>query len=307
MDMRRAWHKSAWLAYFAACLLTAQRVEALELGFSEYFLGLNLPMTGYLPPPGAYFWNSYWLQEGSYPRLAAELSIDIAQAGWLVDAPAVGGTFGFFATIPFLGDRNSVPTIATDPAGNIWPTRERADISALADTDYSMALGWHAGDHNWCIVLTAFAPTGSFDPNRIVQTGLNRPGLDLSGAYTFLGEQTGIEVTSALGFLFNGRNNETNYQSGIELHYEWALAQHFPFGLMAGVGGYLDQQISDDYGSGDIYGPNRYRIAAVGPLLSYSIKADGQQVDLVARWFHQFAAKNGPQGDAFITTLAFRL
>ncbi|MCL2452618.1 MAG: transporter, partial [Alphaproteobacteria bacterium] len=148
---------------------------------------------------------------------------------------------------------------------------------------------------------------GNYDPNRIVQTGLNRPALDLKGAYTYLSLQTGVEVTGALGILLNGRNNITNYQSGIELHFEWALAEHLPFGLMVGVGGYFDQQITDDSGSGDIFGPNRARIASVGPLLSYSFKAEGQQVDVSARWFREFAAQNRPQGDTFITTLAFRL
>ncbi|MCL2384419.1 MAG: transporter [Alphaproteobacteria bacterium] len=307
MNLRQAIRNGAGLASVMVGLLAAQRGEALELGFSEYFLGLALPMSGYLPPPGVYFWNSYYFYQGSYPRLAGELSLDIAQTGWLIDAPAVGGTFGLFATVPFIGDRNSVPTTIPGPGGSILPTRDRADISALGDTDYSMALGWHAGDHNWCFVLTAFAPTGNYDPNRIVQTGLNRPALDLKGAYTYLSLQTGVEVTGALGILLNGRNNITNYQSGIELHFEWALAEHLPFGLMVGVGGYFDQQITDDSGSGDIFGPNRARIASVGPLLSYSFKAEGQQVDVSARWFREFAAQNRPQGDTFITTLAFRL
>jgi hypothetical protein len=37
---------------------------------------------------------------------------------------------------------------------------------------------------------------------------------------------------------FNLINTATNYRSGDELHFEWALNQHFPNGLAAGVGGY---------------------------------------------------------------------
>ena len=66
------------------------------------------------------------------------------------------------------------------------------------------------------------------------------------------------------------RNTATNYQSGAELHFEWAVNQHFPLGLAAGVGGFFSQQVTDDHGSGAHLGAFRGRVAAVGPLLSYA-------------------------------------
>ncbi len=84
------------------------------------------------------------------------------------------------------------------------------------------------------MILTGFAPTGNFEPNRLSLTGLNRPALDLKGAYTYLGLQTGLEVTGALGLTLNAPNTATNYQSGAELHFEWAVNQHFPFGPCRG-------------------------------------------------------------------------
>jgi hypothetical protein len=101
------------------------------------------------------------------------------------------------------------------------------DIFGIADTEYSAILGWHAGEQHWNVILTGFAPTGNFVPNRLVQTSLNRPALDLRGAYTYLGLQTGLEVTGALGLTLNAPNTATNYQSGAELHFEWAVNQHF--------------------------------------------------------------------------------
>jgi hypothetical protein len=77
----------------------------------------------------------------------------------------------------------------------------------------------------------------------------------------------------------NGRNTATNYQSGAELHFEWAVNQHFPFGLAAGVSGFFYQQVTDDHGSGAQLGAFRGRVAAVGPLLSYALKAGAQEVD----------------------------
>jgi hypothetical protein len=135
--------------------------------------------------------------------------------------------------------------------------------------------------------LTGFAPTGFYSSTALAFTGLNRPGIDIKAGYTFLSLQTGTEVSAALGMTFNLINTVTDYQSGDELHFEWALNQHFPNGLAAGVGGYYYQQVTGDGGSGDNIGPFRGRVAAVGPLLSYTFKVDAQQVTLSGRWFHE--------------------
>jgi hypothetical protein len=307
MDMRHALANASGAACLAASLVITRPAEATEYGFSEYFLGLTIPMAGYVPPPGVYFWDTFLLYQADRPALAANFVIDIAQTAWFLDSKVFGGTFGFFATVPFLGDRSSVPSSITNSAGITWPFRRSAEIASLADTDYSAVLGWHAGDHHWAFSLTGFAPTGNYDSSRFVQTGLNRPALDIKGAYTFLGQQTGTEVSGGLGLTFNALNTATNYQSGDELHFEWALNQHFPFGLAAGVGGYFYQQLTNDHGSGDTVGSNRGRAAAVGPLISYSFKAGAQQVDLSGRWFHEFAVENRTQGDAIFASLAFRL
>jgi hypothetical protein len=138
-------------------------------------------------------------------------------------------------------------------------------------------------------------------------TGLNRPALDLKGAYTYLGLQTGLEVTGALGLTLNAFNTATNYQSGAELHFEWAVNEHFPFGLAAGVGGYFLQQVMDDHGSGDQFGAFRGRVAAVGPLLGYALKVGAQEVDFSARWFHEFDVQNRVRGDLIFASFSFRL
>jgi Putative MetA-pathway of phenol degradation len=78
-------------------------------------------------------------------------------------------------------------------------------------------------------------------------------------------------------------NTATDYQTGIEMHFEWELAEHLPFGLATGVGGYLYQQLTGDSGSGAVLGPFIGRVASVGPVLSYTFKSGEQQVTLSAR------------------------
>ena len=307
MIMRRALQKALSPACLAASLVLTQPSEAVEYGIGEYFLGLEIPMAGYVPPPGAYFWDTFFLYQGSRPALDVSFVSNIAQAGYFISTDLANATFGIVATIPFIGDRNSVPFSFTNAAGIGETIRQYAEIASIADTDYSAVLGWHAGDNNWCVVLTGFAPTGDYNASRFVQTGLNRPALDLKGAYTFLSLKTGAEISAALGMTFNALNTITDYQSGVELHFEWALNQHFSSGVAAGIGGYFYQQLTSDYGAGDTAGSFKGRVAAIGPLLSYSFKAGDQEVDLSGRWFHEFAVENRAQGDAIYGTINFRL
>ena len=100
-------------------------------------------------------------------------------------------------------------------------------------------------------------------------------------------------------------NTATNYQSGAELHFEGALNEHFPFGLAAGVGGY--KQWTPDGGSGDMVGAFRGRVAAIGPLLSYTSKEGTQVVTLSGRWFHEFDITHCIQGNSILTSLSFPL
>jgi hypothetical protein len=299
----------------AGILSMGEPAQATEFGVSQYILGLTLPMSGYTPPPGVYFWDTFALYQAggnlTGPTISARVSKDIvaniAIVGWFPDVKLFGADPGFAVTIPVIG-KNRVTADFT-VASPIGPARfsRAGEITGIGDTEYSAILGWHAGEHHWNVILTAFAPTGNFDPTRLAQTGLNRPALDLRGAYTYLGLRTGLEVTGALGLTLNAPNTATNYQSGEELHFEWAVNQRFPFGLAAGVGGFFSQQVTDDHGSGARFGAFRGRLAAVGPLLSYALKAGAQEVDFSARWFHEFAVQNRIRGELIYASFSFRL
>ncbi|MGH6864555.1 MAG: hypothetical protein ACRECN_09895, partial [Methylocella sp.] len=63
---------TTWTTTRAACgaiclalsLSMGETAKATELGVSEYILGLTLPMSGYTPPPGVYFWDTFVLYQG---------------------------------------------------------------------------------------------------------------------------------------------------------------------------------------------------------------------------------------------------
>jgi hypothetical protein len=307
----------------ALCLaggLAAAPAQAAEYGLGDYLLGYSIPLIGYTPPAGLYYSDTFYLYSGSASAnlkiplgrqigagLTYQFAVNISQVSWVTDLKALGGSIGFAAIIPYGSDMNTAGVAFTGPLGVNRQLGVSQQVHALGDTAYATFIGWEAGEHHWNLTLTGFAPTGDYSSTSLAITGLNRPAVDLKAGYTFL-STTGIEVSAGLGMTINAVNAATNYQSGEELHFEWALNEHLPFGLSAGVGGYFYQQVTNDGGQGDEHlGAFKGRVAAVGPLASYTIKTAESQVVLSARWFHEFDVKNRVRGDSIFASLAFPL
>lgn len=285
-------------------------VQASEFGIGGYFLGLTFPFAGYTPAPGVYFRDTFFMYHGSFgpdtQRSTYNILADIGIIAWYPEWDFFGASPGFAAVVPYVGVRNKFQSISTGPNGTRQFDSSTQTANSIGDTEYSAMLGWRSGEHHWNVSLTGFMPTGRYKPYELSITGLNRPGVDLRGAYTYFGVETGLEVSAALGVLVNGMNTATNYQSGAEMHFEWALHQHFPFGLFVGATGFVFQQLTGDSGPGAIYGPYIGRTFAVGPSIGYSLQIDGRKLDLAARWYHEFGVVNRPRGDGVFAQLGFR-
>jgi hypothetical protein len=304
----------------AGSLFTAPPVRATEYGLGDYLLGYSLPMAGYTPPPGIYFSDTFYLYQGSasaninFPfgqntlaGVSFNFLVNIVQTAWVTDVKVLGGSLGFVALVPFGGERTPASLAFTGPLGVFRQFDRTASVDALGDSAFAAFLGWEAGEHHWNATLTGFAPTGYYSSNALAITSLHRPGLDFKAGYTFLSLQTGIEASAAVGVTVNAINTATNYQSGAELHVEGALNEHFPFGVALGVGGYYYQQITADGGSGDRVGAFRGRVAAIGPLLSYTFEAGAQELTLSGKWFHEFDVAHRVQGNSVFASLSFRI
>lgn len=293
-------------------LLSPPEARGAEFGIGAYLLGLTVPLGGITPAPGTYFKDTFLLYDGgtartSTSRVAYDFVVNIATFAWFPEFTIFGAAPGVAATIPYVGDRTTITRSLTDSTGAARRSETVKSVHGLGDSEFTALLGWHAGDHHWNVSVTAYTPTGSKDPEGIAATGLNRPALDFRGAYTFLSSVTGIELTGIAGVTVNAMNNFTNYRTGAEFHFEWALNQHFPFGLYAGVTGYVYQQLTGDSGPGAVNGSFIGEAIAVGPMVGYTIKAGDQKLYLAARWYHEVRSRNRPRGDAIFASLAFPL
>jgi hypothetical protein len=114
---RRKCLPAACLAYCAASLFTVAPADAAEYGFGDYGLGYGIPMSGYTPPPGVYFSDSFYLYSGSASKnlsfpfgrltaigVTANLITNIAAVAWYTDGKIFGGTLGFAAAIAYGSD-----------------------------------------------------------------------------------------------------------------------------------------------------------------------------------------------------------
>jgi len=294
--------------------------DGAEYGLGNYLLGLTIPMAGYTPPAGIYFQDSLYLYKGSasgtinFPfgnvvvaGLSEKFIINVATLSWFAPGSFLGGTFGVAATIPYGRVEVSADVAFTGPLGNNRQLSRFDSVTGIGDTAYSAILGWQNGNHHWNVTVTGFAPTGVYNPNRLANVGLNRPGVDVKGAYTWLDVKSGLEFSAALGMTFNLENTATNYSTGSELHLEAAINKTLANGFSFGVGGYWYQQITGDGGSGNRIGPFKGRVAAIGPMIGYTFKAGELPISLSAKWFHEFDTENRLRGDSVFATLSMPL
>ena len=63
----------------------------------------------------------------------------------------------------------------------------------------------------------------------------HRPGIDTGGAFTWTDKPTKLQFNGTAGFTFNFENTATDYDSGNEFHFEWAIGREICPGLVVGV------------------------------------------------------------------------
>ena len=196
------------------------------------------------------------------------------------------------------------------PSGLAASVGKSDDLTGIGDPAVAAALGWRVrnGDlfRAWNVYATLVVPVGDYELGRIANLGSNHWGLDVGTAFTMGNFARGPELSGLLGVTFNGKNPDTEYRTGTELHLELVYKQHLPKGFSFGLAGYYYQQLTGDSGSA-LLGDFKGRVAAIGPELAYQFKAGGRIVGRDLRWYQEFSAQNRLEGDAVFLTLSLPL
>jgi hypothetical protein len=176
-------------------------------------------------------------------------------------------------------------------------------VTGFGDVWPIATLRWNKGVHNYMTYITGDIPVGAYDSTRLSNIGIGHGAIDAGAGYTYLNPQTGHEFSGVLGFTYNFTNQSTQYQNGIDMHFDWGASQFLTKQFLVGAVGYVYKEVGCDSGSGDRVGCFQSQVVGVGPQLGYIIPlSTTTQGYLNLKSYWEFAHDNRPDGwNAWVT------
>lgn len=335
MTIRKTRYALAVLSAFAG-LCGSGPASATENDGQAYALGYQSTLSGYAPPEGFYYRDDFIYvnasrlndQSGHEAKLAVppfgtfptsfssheavNLSNFIYASPWKV----LGGEYGASLIVPVYLDAHT--TIGSAIPG-VTSINLASNHSGLGDINISPAIfGWHFRAENLHVLAipsTFYLPTGLYNRNDPAGNTLSRHYFTFqpSVAVSYLNETTGQEASVALFYDFNTRNPATDYKSGQEFHFDYALAQHLSQMWTVGLGGYYYRQMTGDTLKGTEVNTtaattlatgggvgNFGETFALGPLVNVIF---ANKTLLSFSWDHELFTYDRPQGDVFYSRI----
>lgn len=306
----------------AAWVATAgQPASATEGGTSLYVPGIRGPGAGIVPPPGFYFENDIYSYSG---RLSAarqtqiggavvanvkvEARVDFATPTWVTPVEIFGGNLGFALTLPFGVPRVSAGALIAAPRlGRAFGFKQRDSAFLFGDPIVTSFVGWHAGNFHWQVGGAVNIPSGTYREGELSNLSFNRWIGDIYAAATWLDPTIGLDISGAVGFEINGKNNDTDYKTGNAVHADFAISQYFTKDFSVGALFAHYQQLTGDSGAGASLGPYKGRVTAVGGTVAYSFKVASVPVTARLKVLREVSVENRPQGTIALVSVAFPL
>jgi hypothetical protein len=222
-----------------------------------------------------------------------------------------------FAT-PVLGGQASVSLLAaygvvstslagqlsgnlTGPGGGSIPFMRSDSFSdttwGFGDLVPQFALRWNAGVNNYMTYITGDIPVGAYQSNRLSNLGIGHGAIDAGAGYTYFNPATGHELSGVLGFTYNFKNTATQYQNGVDLHFDWGASQFLTKQVQVGLVGYAYKDIGCDGGSGDRVGCFQSQVFGIGPQFGYVFPlSETLQGYINLKGYAEFGASDRPKG-----------
>jgi hypothetical protein len=231
--------------------------------------------------------------------LSAQVDMALIAPTYTFATPVLGGQLS--ATLAGIYGRQSASLAGTltAAAGPIVVTRNgflQDALTSYGDLYPTVKLKWHDGVNNYMVYAAGDIPVGDYNRDRLANMGIGHGAIDFGAGYTYLNQTTGTEVSGVGGFTYNFKNPETQYQSGIDFHFDWGVSQFLSKQVFVGFVGYAYQQITDDFGQPAILGGFRSRVFGIGPQIGYIFKIGENDAFLGLKGYGEFAAENRPSG-----------
>jgi hypothetical protein len=322
--VRSLWGASIFLALLILASPLISSVEGAEYGTGLYILGYQSTMAGYQPPPGFYLRNDLYVYQGNAQimkfgghlevDLRSRLIMDVIGATYVTPLKILGANYAAgiiwsSATNSFL--KGSLTVNTRFPTLNRLLSRsQEGDYTGVSDLLVTpINLGWHLGPWHIMAFGNFYAPVGSYNSDRRLNTGLGRWAVEPNVAVTWLrpGTKYPQEASISMGYTMNFQDAATLYTTGQEFHLEYFLGQHLPKGFTLGLAGYIYNQMTADTGSGATLGAFHGQTIALGPCLAFNSEIAGHAIGVNARYYNELRVINRFNGQAFFFTLSLGL
>ena len=247
---------------------------AAEGGYSNFIPGtygdFGVAIT---PEPGFYLQNYLYYYSADENRSVrqgkTEFDVDLKFAMafpilfYVTDLELLGGRYALGGGIPLV-----YADVSAKRETGLSQRSISEDHLSIGDAYLiPISLYWSFGDLSLNAYQGIVAPTGSYNVDREVNTGLNYWSFDTNLAFTYLHPELGTELSFNVGHLYNTENPDTNYQTGNEFHLDYMLNQFFSVTFAIGVQGFYYKQYTGDSGSGAVLGDFKAQVAGIGPAV----------------------------------------
>jgi len=286
----------------AALLAAAMPAHATEGGTSMYPNGTENFMLGALPPPGLYgmvFGNHYSADRVNdssgnnlfIPGFKVTANVVAPRLAWVPGTKVLGGDLVAHVIVPLVDLKVNVPGASQSKTG-------------IGDITTGLGVGYHHSPNLHSVVaVDFFLPTGSYTRGDIANIGKNHWGFEPAYGVSYI-DPNGFNGDIKMGYIFNGRNKDTDYTSGNEFHFDYAAGWGLGNGWTVGVGGYVYKQMSNDKQSGTTVVNNKGSARSIGPNIKYD---SGKGWFTTVKWEKEFSVENRAQGNALWVKAVFHL
>jgi hypothetical protein len=243
--------------------------------------------------------------------LHATADIGMVIPTYVFATPVLGGQASVSMIAGYGGSNASLNgTVAgtvTGPLGNAIPFGPRFDsinssVTGFTDLIPQAALRWNAGVDNYMVYATGDIPVGAYISSRLANLGIGHGAFDAGAGYTYFNPQTGHELSGVLGFTANFINPATQYQNGVDMHFDWGASQFLTKQVQVGLVGYAYKDIGCDSGSGNRVGCFQSQVLGVGPQIGYIFPIGGMQGYINLKAYGEFDGSDRPSGwNAWLT------
>lgn len=215
-----------------------------------------------------------------------------------------GGRLSFSLTGLFGYNRQS-GSIQVQPTGLFVARGE--SLTSGGDLYPQVLVAWTKGKRSWMTYVMADVPCGSYNPDRYAEIGLGHWAADLGGAYTYFDEASGLEFSATLGFTYNWKNPDTEYQSGIDAHLDLGASKTLSNGTLVGLVGYVYRQLTADSGAGAVWGPYYSSASSIGAQVGRTFTLGGTPVNVNVRGYYDLQADHRAQSYTVYVVASFPL